>query len=360
MASVFIVDNTDGTLSLVMEPGSLNGPGSGTRDSDLRLYGMGALLWGEGMNENVLRIAENFACEEKAGSPGVPQDEGDLGPGRGITTPLIGQTWFNKTDETLYYYNGTLWLKSSSVTASATQPTTAEEGDLWYENSGTSGPCGTMKQLMVFNGTDWDSVADAYLPLCGGILSGGLDMSTNKIWNIGYPSGSTDVASKQYVDDREASILGSLSTHVGDYSLHLTAAQNQIMNSLEGNLGGADPTTTGLDLSKMIGFNAAFGGTRVHNVMNTRLNKTTTDTVSAGHTIVLGRAPNSGSNEAATAAWVEAEIGATGAGGGDRIVKYWNTLSGSAQSGDIHVDGSGRIWIRASGNWRQVYPAQYS
>lgn len=359
MASVFIVDNTDGTLSLVMQPGSLNGPGSNTRDSDLRIYGMGSLLWGEGMNENILRVAENFACEEKAGSPGVPQDETDIGPGKGITTPLIGQSWFNKSDDQLYFYNGTAWLKSSAVGVSATMPASAEVGNLWYDNSGTGGPCGTSNQLMVYNGTDWDSVADGYLPTCGGVLSGGIDMGGNSISNLAYPTASDHAANQQYVDDREVSILAVVSGHTSNFTLHLTTNQNAILDNLEASLAGHPAATMGVDLSKMKSFNAAYGGDDVSTVVGQRVRKNATDTLTAGNTIVLGKNPDSGTMQAATATWVETQIGATGTGGGDRIVKYWNSLSGSAIDGDIHTSG-GKVYIRVAGAWEQVFPAQYS
>lgn len=359
MSSVFIVDNTDGTLSLVMEPGSLNGPGSGTRDSDLRLYGSGALLWGEGVNENLLRIAESWACEEKGGSPGVPQDETDLGPGRGITTPLIGQPWYNKTTEELFIYNGTVWAKSSSVGAGVTPPIPAVVGDLWYDTSGTANPCGT-DQMVVYNGAIWVSVAVDYLSLCGGTMLGDIDMGTNSILNLATPT-DIDVgnaANVQYVLDKETSILASLSGHSTDADLHLTVDQNTILDSLETNLGGADPTTTGIDISKIIGFNTAFGGNDVPTEMGNRIRKTATDTMTAGQTIVLGRDPTA-PLEAATRQWVQAEVATVAPGSGDRVVQWWSTLSASALDGDIHTAG-GIIYIRIGGVWEQVFPAQYS
>lgn len=358
MSSVFIVDNTDGTLSLVMEPGSLNGPGSGTRDSDLRLYGMGALLWGEGVNENLLRVSENWACEEKGASPGTPQDESDLGPGRGITTPLIGQSWYNKTTEQLYFYNGTLWLKSSAVGVSATMPTGAVEGDLWYDNSGTGGPCGGNNQLMIYNGSAWESVAQDYLPSCGGALSGDLDMATNAILNLAYPTLNGHGANKLYVDDRETAILAVLSSHASDGALHLTSNQNLTLDALEGNLSGHPAADMGVDLSKLRTFTSTFGGTTVVTEMQNRIRKTVTDTMSVGQTIVLGRDP-AAPFEAATMQWVEAEVATVAPGSGDRVVQWWSTLSGSALDGDIHTTG-GVIYMRVAGVWEQVFPAQYS
>ena len=45
-----------------INPGEFNGPGgTGTAQTSLRLYGRGALEWGESVDENLVRIHENFA-----------------------------------------------------------------------------------------------------------------------------------------------------------------------------------------------------------------------------------------------------------------------------------------------------------
>ena len=113
--------------SFVIGPGELNGPAGFARESDLRLYGFGALKWGEGVDQNLYRILENFASPRKvtgdiltAGSPIVlydetinpvmPKDENDLGVGNGITTPVLGQFWYDTTSGTLFNFNGTHWV----------------------------------------------------------------------------------------------------------------------------------------------------------------------------------------------------------------------------------------------------------
>lgn len=62
--------------------GGRNGPGDANADSSLRLYGRNALDWGEAVNEDLLRLVENFA----SASP----------PGNAIT----GQLW---AEWSLYY-----------------------------------------------------------------------------------------------------------------------------------------------------------------------------------------------------------------------------------------------------------------
>ncbi len=162
---MFIVDNTDGTLTLTLQPGELNGPGSVVQNTDLRLYGMGSMMWGEGVNENILRVAENWACPEKvAVSPPTPQDENDLAPGLGVSYPLEGQTWYNKTDQSLYFYTGSAWRELAS-----SSPGVPSFGEIRYSTG--SGPCGN-DQLEVYNGSIWISASEHYFPICGGTVTG--------------------------------------------------------------------------------------------------------------------------------------------------------------------------------------------
>ena len=123
--------------SFIIGPGELNGPGGLAQDSDLELYGFGAIKWGEGVNQNQYRQLENNACPEKvagdflkgtddpdgfvagtgsfvpnAGSPrngAVPKDMYDLGIGNGITEALIGQLWYNTTQQVLYNFEPAGW-----------------------------------------------------------------------------------------------------------------------------------------------------------------------------------------------------------------------------------------------------------
>lgn len=125
--------------------GGFNGPGSANVNSSLRLYGDGALQWGESVDENMLRLLEHFA----SASPPVNPISGQLwvrqqlywregagpsytwyvfdfpastpptsavwniisvsenaGPPPLVPTPSVGDYWFDSTDGP----NGTLWL----------------------------------------------------------------------------------------------------------------------------------------------------------------------------------------------------------------------------------------------------------
>lgn len=113
--------------SFVIGPGELNGPAGLSRQSDLRLFGFGSLKWGEGIDQNLYRMLENFSCPRKVtgdtfivGSPTtlydetihpvMPKDENDLGIGNGITTPIAGQSWYDTTSKHHFTFNGTHWI----------------------------------------------------------------------------------------------------------------------------------------------------------------------------------------------------------------------------------------------------------
>lgn len=75
--SIYNIDYSDPLRTgFSINPGEFNGPGgSGIAQTSLRLYGRGALEWGESVDENLVRLTENFA--------------GATPP----RTPVAGQIW---------------------------------------------------------------------------------------------------------------------------------------------------------------------------------------------------------------------------------------------------------------------------
>lgn len=83
--SAYAIDFSDplkGSFSI--PAGGFNGPGGSSANTSLRLYGRGALEWGEAVDEDLVRLTENFAS---ASSPSYA---------------ITGQTW---VEQTLYYRN---------------------------------------------------------------------------------------------------------------------------------------------------------------------------------------------------------------------------------------------------------------
>ncbi len=106
--------------------GVYDGPGSATPHSSLRLFGQGALSWGEAFDENVLRLAENFA----GATPPVVPVEGQL-------WYSVQLYWFHSGPNTWFRWNYTtsLW---DNITVSVTsglfsaRPLSATVGQYYY------------------------------------------------------------------------------------------------------------------------------------------------------------------------------------------------------------------------------------
>lgn len=83
--------------------------------TDLSLFGRKRLEYGTDMNANLLHILENFACHE---NPSIP-DSPDINNATTLSdttkkllqTPRKGQLWYNKTQNSIYSYNGIRWTR---------------------------------------------------------------------------------------------------------------------------------------------------------------------------------------------------------------------------------------------------------
>lgn len=84
---------------------------------DITLFGRRRLEYGEDMNANLLHILENFACNEDSGNVGNPDvtKSSTLSETskKLLSTPVIGQLWFNKTQKRMFLWDGTVWMAIS-------------------------------------------------------------------------------------------------------------------------------------------------------------------------------------------------------------------------------------------------------
>ena len=75
--------------------------GTNTRSAPVELPGRGVVNYGEFILEDLLHMTEHFASAE--GAPGIP--DFTLVPNR-LEAPLVGQLWYNRTNESLYRFTG--------------------------------------------------------------------------------------------------------------------------------------------------------------------------------------------------------------------------------------------------------------
>lgn len=111
----------------------------------------------------------------------------------------------------LMQFDGNVWVPQNTVRASDVEPPGAILGDLWLDTNPLPSldfPSG--EQLKVFDGATYVPVAENYLLLNGGFLTGILDMGGNRIENLGTPLVNTDATTKLYVDTAVAGAVSGL------------------------------------------------------------------------------------------------------------------------------------------------------
>jgi len=118
------LNNTFGTLLVTLPDGTID-----VATTDLTLIGKGYAGFGEKLNENLIKLLENF---NNTSAP---------------TNKQQGQLWYDKTNNQINVYTGTKWKPVGSTTNSATSPTNAVQGDMWFDTANT--------QLYVYTGTAW-------------------------------------------------------------------------------------------------------------------------------------------------------------------------------------------------------------
>jgi hypothetical protein len=121
------INNTFGTLLVTLADGTID-----VATTDLTLIGKGYAGFGEKLNENLVKLLENF------NNTSAPSNK------------LTGQLWYDQTNKQINVYTGAKWKPVGSTTNSTTSPTNAVQGDMWFDTANT--------QLYVYNGTAWTLV----------------------------------------------------------------------------------------------------------------------------------------------------------------------------------------------------------
>ncbi len=118
------INNTFGTLLVTLADGTID-----TATTDLTLIGKGYAGFGEKLNENLIKLLENF------NNTSAPSNK------------IQGQLWYDKTNNQLNVYTGSKFKPVGSPTPSTTQPTNAVLGDEWFDI--------TNKQYYIYDGSAW-------------------------------------------------------------------------------------------------------------------------------------------------------------------------------------------------------------
>jgi len=205
----YTVNKTNGSVLTTIADGTID------NTSDLTLIGKNYSGYGELLNENLVKLMENFANSSQP------------------TSPLGGQLWWDTTNTLLKVYTGSGFKVISGSTASASAPTGATTGDLWWDTANT--------QLRVYNGSSWTLVGPSSTAAQG--TSGAL------VETITDNLGSSHVVVKLYVGDSVVGIISKDSAFTPQTAITGFASVNpgiQLSTSISGITFKGDATNAQL------------------------------------------------------------------------------------------------------------------
>ena len=120
----YTINKTDGTKLVVLKDGTVD-----ITTTDLALFGKSYAGFGERLNENFVKMLENFA------NTSAPAHK------------IKGQLWYDTLTNQIKVWNGSKFKPVGSSTNSTSTPANANLGDTWFDTNNL--------QLHVYNGTNW-------------------------------------------------------------------------------------------------------------------------------------------------------------------------------------------------------------
>lgn len=127
----YYVTKTNGDALVTVEDGTVD-----ITSTDLSLVGKNYPTYGLALNQNFVKLLENFASADQP------------------ISPILGQLWYDSSNKMLYIYRqgaaSNFWSKIANLQESASTPSDPFLGDLWFDTSSD--------QLKIYNGTSWITV----------------------------------------------------------------------------------------------------------------------------------------------------------------------------------------------------------
>jgi len=162
----YTINRTDGTAITTITDGTVD------NTTSVQLFGKSFSGFGEGLNENLVKLLENSA------STSAP------------SAPLKGELWMDTSTNQLKVYDGTSFKPSAGAKSQNSAPTTPSAGDLWHDSDND--------QLYVHTGSAFQLVGPVYT--AGQTLSG---------WKIETlaSAGGNKVVSSMYAGNTRVAIL---------------------------------------------------------------------------------------------------------------------------------------------------------
>ena len=162
----YTINRTDGTAIATITDGTSD------NSTSVTLFGKSFSGFGEGLNENLVKLLENSA------STSAP------------SSPLRGELWFDTSTSQLKVYDGSSFKPTGGAKSQNSAPTSPGAGDLWHDSDND--------QLYVYTGSAFQLVGPVYT--AGQTLSGWLIETLAS-------SGGNKVVSSMYAGNTRVAIL---------------------------------------------------------------------------------------------------------------------------------------------------------
>ena len=162
----YTINKTDGTVVATITDGTVD------NTTSIQLFGKSFSGFGEGLNENLVKLLENAA------STSAP------------TSPFRGELWFDTSTNQLKVYDGTSFKPTGGSKAQSSAPSNPSSGDLWLDTDDD--------QVYAYTGSAWQ--------LVGPVYTSGQTLSGWKIETLAS-AGGNKVVSSMYAGNTRVAIL---------------------------------------------------------------------------------------------------------------------------------------------------------
>jgi len=166
----YTINKTDGGFAF--SPGGRIADGTVNNSTLLQLVGKSYSNFGEGLNENLVKLLENSALSSAP------------------SAPLRGELWFDTSTNQLKVYDGTSFKPTGGAKSQSSQPSSASAGDLFHDTDDD--------QVYVYTGSAW--------LLVGPVYTSGQTLSGWKIETLAS-AGGDKVVSSMYAGNTRVAIL---------------------------------------------------------------------------------------------------------------------------------------------------------
>jgi hypothetical protein len=170
----YTINKTDGSVVATITDGTVD------NTTSVQLFGKSFSGFGEGLNENLVKLLENSA------GTGAP------------SAPLRGELWFDTNTNQIKVYDGSSFKPTGGSKTGNTAPTSPSVGDLWTNTDDD--------QVFVYTGDARSHQVNSGWELVGPVFTAGQTQSGWKIETI--PSaGGNKVVSSMYVGNTRVAIV---------------------------------------------------------------------------------------------------------------------------------------------------------